>query len=1106
MAFVPTDIAGNLCWLTADAIAVADGAAISAWPDSGPSGANGAEPLGSAFRPIHRATGWTGSRHSAQFDGSQDYQAIAGLSGSQKPFTDFYVVRTTSLAAVQTLCAPSAVGGILINIQATTGQIFVSKHGSVTMGQSTANVPVNTDVCISVSYSSAGVWTIRINGKAAGSGTNNQTFTSSLTTLIGSLSGGSQTFVGHWRHSLRYNTDLSLANKQAVEFYLMANSGIVSAVGGLVSPASETDTARPITRLGVINVAVTKATETDTARPITARKTKAIGQATETDTAQTIQVQGAPMVVNSHSYGAGSGATIPATQGFAPLISAALALPLINHSVNESQIVYSGTPPSTPGFDPGGVGVPGKNTAWWIWNQYKATDTAPFASREGPAFVYMGVNDMTFSVTAIPIALTAKELKSVIARFRLGAYFEDNHASVSYGAGWSSNAYTQINSGSTIRGAVPTPGNITINLDTAYGGVGAFPGGTVDAFFVALDTASGAGKGADYTATVDGVSMGGTFDGHGAANATGGGLYRRLVFRIPNVPAGAHTVVLTPTNVVTSTYFDGHGAEFADCPETIVFPPLRLTATGLANHGGHYTNANVDTMRAAFAAVVAEFDYKVALVDLTFLDANAAYMAADEVHPANNGHQYIADQGVATYNAMQVITATATQASETDTARPATSRKTLAAGRPGETDTAQPIRAIRTYPLARAAESDAAQPVAHSKQLAVAHASETDTADPVPPARVYPLTPAGESDTAQVVEVAKTLAVNHASETDTAEPVAPRRTYPVAPAGETDAGQPVEVAKSVPVAQALETDAAQPVAGGRAFPVGIASETDSATTVTWSKVHPVGIAAETDSARPFSEPGQLTVPVVQAAETDSATPVLSAKAKTVAPAAETDEANPVRPHHVVPVGQATETDTAQPASGHKTYPVGRAGEIDTAQPVAKPDSETTGQATEADTAMAVTVRRTIPVGTATETSTAEPFTVRRTYPLHRATETDTGRPVAGRHTAPIGQATDTETANPVAAGRTHPIGIAAETGTGLPFKYHRHIAVRQAAETDTAGRTFGGQVIGVGHATETDAAQIIYHRRQTGGRAVPTGRHTGPTTGRVERPQTGRVS
>lgn len=375
----------------------------------------------------------------------------------------------------------------------------------------------------------------------------------------------------------------------------------------------------------------------------------AAGSSSARGTLYASRIEVASIEGQGHSYAHGDGATTPSTQGMMPRIAAALFGPptVNNHAIGSSQVSFNGsyTPPG---------GTLGQDSVFDYQENYAADDSAPYASRTGHYVWMTGVNDLKYDSAGVPNSTTIEDFKTALTYIRAAAVFDERHASVSFGAGWSDVSNTQVKA-DTLKGT-----NSAAAIGPTWTVPSDFPGGHLFIVFVSTDSTTATRNGLQGDIYLDGVLLD-TFDSRAAASATGGGLTRRITKRLHNVPASAAGKALTLDVTASSGaggYIDAFGLELDNAPmQTLVAQP-QLTATGRTNLSGSFTNTTIDDWNTKLAALAASFPGdSVAYADghLATMNSNLTYFAADQSHPNTAGHQLIADAVVASMQAQYDI-------------------------------------------------------------------------------------------------------------------------------------------------------------------------------------------------------------------------------------------------------------------------------------------------------------------------------------------------------------------------------------------------------------------------------------------------------------------
>lgn len=212
-------------WWKADSLALSNGAAVSSWADSS-GNSNTATQATGALQPTYNTTGLN-SHPAVSFDGG-DVLTIPVAVDLLKPFTFAAALKVTNFAADRTLLAGNGMTGIHIRINNTTGFPNLDKQGTAGIGTATTAMTAATPARLVITYDGSGNYAFFVNAVAAGSGTNNQTFSGAGPGLIGAAAdtGASQPLIGFVGDMLMFNTALSTANRQSVETYLATKYGL----------------------------------------------------------------------------------------------------------------------------------------------------------------------------------------------------------------------------------------------------------------------------------------------------------------------------------------------------------------------------------------------------------------------------------------------------------------------------------------------------------------------------------------------------------------------------------------------------------------------------------------------------------------------------------------------------------------------------------------------------------------------------------------------------------------------------------------------------------------------------------------------------------------
>lgn len=258
-----------------------------------------------------------------------------------------------------------------------------------------------------------------------------------------------------------------------------------------------------------------------------------------------------------------------------------------------------------------------------------------FGAANGVHLLMYGVNDLNVQGnTPAALAPVKQALRLALSRLRAGTVFENTDPSFTFTGTWSTTADTTKNSGADYRYTASATATYTITTPAD------FPGGTIA---IGLSSQSNAGNpsGATHTATVDGTAAGSftAVQSH-AGTSTG------YVFRIPNVPAGTHTIAVALSGLTSLTVVDYWQWENPDATAPLClllkqpYPP-DYSAYG-ATAPGPPTDAGVDALNAVIDQVAAEFGGRVVVVDTSVMNRDASLFAADKLHPSDKGHAVLA--------------------------------------------------------------------------------------------------------------------------------------------------------------------------------------------------------------------------------------------------------------------------------------------------------------------------------------------------------------------------------------------------------------------------------------------------------------------------------
>jgi hypothetical protein len=308
----------------------------------------------------------------------------------------------------------------------------------------------------------------------------------------------------------------------------------------------------------------------------------------------------------------GTGAITPSTGGYAALLTSSLGMVINNQAVAGSQAQDLGQ----------------------IDAIYNTSFTQTSCTTWLPSY-----NDMRLNGTSATPLATAKNtiFAGVIHGAIPDAYRIAGSASgcVKTGA-WTTNTgvYNNLPVYSTTNGNTISCANIR--------------GTSIYVVLIAASTGGG-----QATISVDGVQYGGTYNLFTYAASNAGRTYSPFVVRVPNLKSGAHTVLITvvsATNIANSVNVvevAGNGGRDYAGPDFYLGKVLHMTAVGYAlfapfNNGSD--NA-VDAYNSAIDDIcrqVTEDGLGVVCVDTSRYNPTLD-VSADNIHPADIGHQHITD-------------------------------------------------------------------------------------------------------------------------------------------------------------------------------------------------------------------------------------------------------------------------------------------------------------------------------------------------------------------------------------------------------------------------------------------------------------------------------
>ena len=237
----PTDNAGIVQWLRADALALADGAAVATWTDS--TGTYNAAQGTASYRPVYKANIF-GTKPSVRFDGVQTYLTSSAIPASGAGGrTVFTVIRNGSAATNSATANVWFWGGTSFysqeyslafksSISANPGSsnIGMDYYCSTTVLSRdcfASNVPSSTTAPLVITNSYDGTTDrIYINGVLAGSRTITLATATTSAFTLGYRGGAGTYFGGDVGEVISYNSALGTSARESIECYLSSKYSI----------------------------------------------------------------------------------------------------------------------------------------------------------------------------------------------------------------------------------------------------------------------------------------------------------------------------------------------------------------------------------------------------------------------------------------------------------------------------------------------------------------------------------------------------------------------------------------------------------------------------------------------------------------------------------------------------------------------------------------------------------------------------------------------------------------------------------------------------------------------------------------------------------------
>jgi lysophospholipase L1-like esterase len=322
-----------------------------------------------------------------------------------------------------------------------------------------------------------------------------------------------------------------------------------------------------------------------------------------------------------HSYTAGAVGTAEQTGRFDALLSSALGTDYTNRR-NHS---LSGAILSIEGRGAGGWGR--------IFQELKPSRGGPYTASGGMKLFCFGINDLGFIGSSVMVQMTAayvQALRACISRARAATVRNTDHASITYGAGFTSSATTTF-TGPNFRQCTITGGTatLTITLPSDYQGepVGicmlgmpGVVGGTITWSGTAGVTGTTSTSNIMPSATLSRCPVLKRVTGLTAANAG-----QTIIGTVTALDAGG------------GMWFDSYWLESIAPPVVLVCDINRLTAAGYAGYASWtgteaQKDNDVNVANQAVAVMESEFDGAVVIVPLDEIVGKAADKTFDGIH------------------------------------------------------------------------------------------------------------------------------------------------------------------------------------------------------------------------------------------------------------------------------------------------------------------------------------------------------------------------------------------------------------------------------------------------------------------------------------------